>query len=315
MEDEMRGKARAAMRMILEAAGYEVEEVDEPLDLSAVKGEECLLVLCSDDEHEIRQFDQTKYNLMVNEKEMGCRKLLFSPDDSIGVDNCIVWGVKDFVRYAGEATLAGILNRELSLTFASPTDKKTGKPEQEPEESSSGISIPHLPVKVNKQAAERISGVQGPGKLRFMPHWAYHYKSSGEQVYKDHRIPFDDEGWGAINAINGVKTGIDANLIDNGEIPADAEVMPPRITKEDASEKIYNDLVERLTQHVRIKQEKGDAIYYEEKVMKPDRKNITLEINEVHVPVWQIRGKKIIEVNAFTGEVLSEPMDEGVEIL
>jgi len=315
MEDEMRGKARAAMRMILEAAGYEVEEVDEPLDLSAVKGEECLLVLCSDDENEIRQFDQNKYNLMVNEKEMGCRKLLFSPDDSISADNCIVWGVKDFVRYAGEATLAGILNRELSLTFASPGDKKTGKPEQGPEESSSGISIPHLPVKVNKQAAERISGVQGPGKLRFMPHWAYHYKSSGEQVYKDHRIPFDDEGWGAINAINGVKTGIDANLIDNGEIPADAEVMPPRITKEDASEKIYNDLVERLTQHVRIKQEKGDAIYYEEKVMKPDRKNIAIEINEVHVPVWQIRGKKIIEVNAFTGEVLSEPMDEGVEIL
>lgn len=315
MEEEMRGKARAAMRMILEAAGWEVEEVDAPLDLSAVKGEDCLLVLCSDDEQEIKQFDETKYNLMVNEKEMGCRKLLFSPDDTVNASNCIVWGVKDFVRYAGEATLAGILKRELSLTLAPPGDKSLGKPAQEAEEVSAGISIPHLPIKVNKQAAERISGVQGAGKLRFMPHWVYHYTSSGEQVYKDHRIPFDDEGWGGINAINGMKIEIDTNLIDKGEIPADAEVMAPRITKEDATEKIYSELIERLTQHVRIKQEKGDAIYYEEKVMKPDRKNITIEMNEVHVPVWQIRGKKIIEVNAFTGEVLSEPMDEGVEIL
>jgi hypothetical protein len=60
---------------------------------------------------------------------------------------------------------------------------------------------------------------------------------------------------------------------------------------------------------------KGDAIFYEEKVIKPDRKNIQLDIMQVYVPVWQVKGKKIVEVNAFTGEILSEPMDEGVEIL
>lgn len=73
--------------------------------------------------------------------------------------------------------------------------------------------------------------------------------------------------------------------------------------------------MERLTQRVRIKQVKGDAIFYEEKVIKPDRKNITIDIREVFIPVWQIRGKKIVEINANTGEVLSVPMDEGVEIL
>jgi hypothetical protein len=35
----------------------------------------------------------------------------------------------------------------------------------------------------------------------------------------------------------------------------------------------------------------------------------------MYVPVWQVRGKKIVEINAFTGEILSQPMDEGVEIL
>jgi hypothetical protein len=38
-------------------------------------------------------------------------------------------------------------------------------------------------------------------------------------------------------------------------------------------------------------------------------------MTQVYVPVWQIRGKKIVEVNATNGEILSVPMDEGVEIL
>lgn len=50
-------------------------------------------------------------------------------------------------------------------------------------------------------------------------------------------------------------------------------------------------------------------------MVKPDKRNIDIELDEVYVPVWQIRGKKIVEINAYTGEILSVPMDEGVEIL
>jgi hypothetical protein len=78
---------------------------------------------------------------------------------------------------------------------------------------------------------------------------------------------------------------------------------------------MYKDLIDQLTRTVRIKQVKGDAIFYEEKVIRPDRKNIQLDIRQMYVPVWQVRGKKIVEINAFTGEILSQPMDEGVEIL
>ena len=88
----------------------------------------------------------------------------------------------------------------------------------------------------------------------------------------------------------------------------------PHIRKDEATERIVNELIDRLTQKVRIKQEKGDAIFYEEKILKPDRKNITVDTRQVYIPIWQIRGKKIVEINAFTGELLSEPMDEGVEI-
>ena len=50
-------------------------------------------------------------------------------------------------------------------------------------------------------------------------------------------------------------------------------------------------------------------------MLRPDKKNISIDIDLVHFPVWQVRGKKIVEVNAYTGDILSEPMDEGVEIL
>jgi hypothetical protein len=315
MEQDMREKAKNAMRLILEAARFEVDEVDEPLDLSAVREDTCLLVLCSNEKDIIAQFDKTNYSLMVNDHEMTCKKLLFTLEKDIPTENCIQWGVDEFVRFAGEAVLADILDRELALDLSGTRAKKAvGAAPPAAAQDTSGITIPHFPVKITEQAAIRTAGIQGTAKLRFMPYFLFHYTSTGEQVYKDRRIPFDADGWGAINAINGIKIELDGKQIVEDRIPAGAEVADPHIAKEEAAERIVSELIERLTQKVRIKQEKGDAIFYEEKILKPDKKNIKLDSKQVYIPVWQIRGKKIVEVNAFTGELLSEPMDEGVEV-
>ncbi len=320
MEHDMREKAKHAMRLILEAARFEVEEVDDPLDLSAVRDNTCLLVLCSNESDLISQFDKTNYSLMIDDHEMTCKKLLFTIDKDIVTENCIHWGVDEFVRYTGEAVLADILDRELALDLTPSKGRKTtvaaaaGGQEETRKVEPSGITIPHYPIKISEQAAIRTGGVQGTAKLRFIPYYLFHYSSSGEQVYKDRRIPFDADGWGAINAINGIKIDLDDKLVEEKEIPGGAEVSDPHIRKDEATERIVNELIDRLTQKVRIKQEKGDAIFYEEKILKPDRKNITVDTRQVYIPIWQIRGKKIVEINAFTGELLSEPMDEGVEI-
>jgi hypothetical protein len=319
MEHETREKAKNAIKMILESAGFEVSEVDDPLDLSASRGSECVAVLCSNDADRIGEFDKTNYSMVEGETQVACTKLLFTLDTSITAEHCVIWGVNEFVRYTGESTLAGILDRQLSLSLVPGTGGKAEKIALQPEtgvsQESSGISIPHLPVKISKQQAERISGTQGTASLRFMPHWVYHFMSSGEQVYQDHHIPFDGEGWGSLNAINGMKVEIDGKSIEKGDIPAESEIVQPKISRDDANTRIFNEIVDQLTQRVRIKQVKGDTIFYEEKVMKPEKKNISLDIDLVHFPVWQIRGKKIVEINAFTGDILSEPMDEGVEIL
>ena len=318
MEHETREKAKNAIKNILEAAGFEVSLVDEPLDMSASRGTECVAVLCSNDPEKIGEFDRTNYSMVEGETQVACTKLLFTLDTVISADHCVVWGVNEFVRYSGESMLAEILDRQLSLTLVPGRRSKPENgsvPVEDTGQEPSGISIPHLPVKISKQQAERISGTQGTANLRFMPHWVYHFMSSGEQVYQDHHIPFDSEGWGSLNAINGMKVEIDTKAIEKGDIPAESEIVQPRISKDDANTRIFSEIVEQLTQRVRIKQVKGDTIFYEEKVMKPEKKNISIDIDLVHFPVWQIRGKKIVEVNAFTGEILSEPMDEGVEIL
>jgi hypothetical protein len=320
MEHDMREKAKNAMRLILEAARFEVEEVDDPLDLSAVRDGTCLLVLCSNNSDLIGQFDKTNYSLMIDDHEMSCKKLLFSIDKDIVTANCIQWGVDEFVRYTGEAVLADILDRELALDLNPSKGKKatvasaSSEKETKQKEEHSGIILPHFPIKITEQAAVRIGGVQGTAKLRFIPYFLFHYTSTGEQVYKDRRIPFDADGWGAINAINGIKIELDGKQVEEKEIPKGAEVSDPHIRKEEATDRIVTELIDRLTQKVRIKQEKGDAIFYEEKILKPDKKNISVDTKQVYIPVWQIRGKKIVEINAFTGELLSEPMDEGVEI-
>ena len=164
MEHDMREKAKNAMRLILEAARFEVEEVDEPLDLSAVRDGTCLLVLCSNDSDIIGQFDKTNYSLMIDDHEMTCKKLLFSIDKEIVTENCIQWGVDEFVRYTGEAVLADILDRELALDLTPSKGKKTSgvttssEKETKQKEEPSGITIPHYPIKVTEQAAIRAGG-------------------------------------------------------------------------------------------------------------------------------------------------------------
>lgn len=313
MDETIKERARNAIRLIFEAAAYEVSDVDPPLDLSASKDGSCIVILVDDDPGVISTFNATNYSAMSNDKEMHCQKLLFTPEKEVRADRCVVWHIEEFVRHAGEAVLARVFGRELALVIGSghqgPVPESAGIPTED-----SGISLAHLPVKVAEKSARHTAGIEGTINLRFMPYWMYHYLSTGEQSFRDKRVSFDADGSGAINAINGATIEINVDEVVRGPIPEDALVEKPHMSRQDAHDRIIAEVTEQLTQHVRSKQEKGDAIFYEEKVLKPDKNGIRIDLEEVYIPVWQIRGKKIVEINAYSGEILSEPMDEGVEV-
>ncbi|MDD1669530.1 MAG: hypothetical protein LUO97_06985, partial [Methanomicrobiales archaeon] len=303
-------RARDAVRRILEAASYEVEDQQRPLDLSAIGAGECILVLCSDDGAEIGQFDRTNYRCRIEEKEVTSRKLLFTLNESARTEHCTRWGIGELEGFAGKAAIASVLGQSLALdlgrehaAFALPA----------PEEA--GPELLHVPVKVDEKRARAISGETGAGTLRLIPYWRYHYRSSGQKGYGNQVVTFNAEKKGALNAINGAETAEELGQAEVSPVPISAVVLRPMVQKGEAEEKLRNRVVEELTQKVRIKQAKGDTIFYEERIFKPERKDISIELELVHVPVWQFKGKKFVELNAVTGIVLTEPMDTGAELL
>lgn len=320
MESGTREKARNVLKRILTAASYDVEEVGDPLDLSAVGSEDALVVLCSDDPEMIESFDSMTYRLRIGEEDWVCKKLLFTLNPEVRTNDCIQWGPDEFVQQAGRAALAEVLGQRLLLDIPRPErdagDRRVEATPMMEERLEDGPELPHLPIRVTEKRACKIAGIQGTAKCRFIPYWSYNYVSRGEREIKNRVISFDAEGRGAINAINGLKMEIDPGEIKRGPIPSDSEIVPPRLMREDVEEEVVQEVTELLTQRVRFRYEKGDTIFYEEKTLKPDRNNIRVELETVYVPVWQVRGgSKIIEVNAFSGEILSMPMDEGVELL
>lgn len=306
----MRDRAREAVRRILEAASYEVEDLERPLDLSAIGDGECVIVQCSDNTGEIAQFDRTNYRCRVEEKEVTSRKLLFTLNDSAVTGHCVRWGIRELGEFAGRAAMATVLGERLSLDLGAGAAEAST-----PAIDQAGPELPHIPVKVDEKRARAISGESGAGTLRFIPYWRYHYRSTGQKGYGNQVVTFNAEKKGAINAINGAETGEELGQVQVSPVPVSAVVLQPMVQKSEAEEKLRDRVVEELTQKVRIKQVKGDTIFYEERIFKPDRKDITIELELVHLPVWQFRGKKFLELNAVTGVVLTEPMDTGAELL
>lgn len=317
----IRGRAREAVWQILETASFDVEEGDGLIDLSAIRDDECVVVLCSDDAEEIAAFDETRYQFRAGDEKIGCIKLLVSFNERAETENVIRWGEDEIAEYAGMAAVAGMLGLELGIDFERKPEPKElqpeseTEPEPEPENRAAGPEIPHLPVKVTHDYAVRISGQKGKATCRFIPHWFYSWESSGEKEFRDRMVNFDAADSGAINAINGLPSVIDIADIVEEAIDAEADILTPTIQRKEAEEQIIPQVIDLLTKNVRIKQESGDTISLENKIIRPDRNNISVDLRLVYVPVWQIRGKKIVEINAFNGEILCEPMDDGVEII
>lgn len=303
----MRERTQDIVTMILKSAGYGVECADEPFDLSAVGDRDCYVVLISDDADEIGHFDGMRFRIRQGEEIEECRKILVTFNLAARADNCTVWGEAEVARYAGEAALARIFGRTLSLggnAHASPARY-----------AGIGGGILHLPVKVSDRNAATISGTRGEVRCRFVPYWCYHCTSSGSQTVFSRKVSFDADRWGGLNAINGSKMEMTLSDAVDTPLPEDCEVLQPMITKEDAESQTVNNLIAELTQKVRFRKEEGDAVFYQEETLRPDRKNISTDITLVYVPVWEIEGKnRIVEVNAYTGEILTMPMDEGVEV-
>lgn len=303
------------IRRVLETAGYDTEEEQGPFNLSAVRGRKCLIVLCSDDLNLLQRFDMTPYTIMLEDTKVRCDKLIFTGNAYFRPKEADIWSRDQLEGYIAAAAMARIysepfdLDGPVSAAYASVSPGISSPPFS----GTAGDQL--LPIRITDRDAVRIAHQEGPTVLRMIPYWYYQYTSRGEASYKGKMVSFDDEGSGWVNAINGIAADFNGAVPVPGAIPADADVMSPVNTKQETEEKVRADLMQKLTKRVRIKTTSGDAIFAEEKEFRPSPENIEVSVEKVYVPVWQVRGKKdIVEVNAYTGEELSLPSDEGCEV-
>ena len=302
--------AVSEIQRILETAGYDCEMEEGPFNLSAIKGGKCILVMCSDDTNLLQRFDMTPYSITLSGSKIRCDKIIFTGNSYFQPKECELWSKDKLVEKSGEALIARIWGTPYDLNAAQGYSY-TRVGIQQP---ALGFSLV-LPIRINALDAARVARQQGTTLLRMIPYWYYHYQSTGEATYKGKSVSFDDEGSGWINAINDLPGDFGDAVPIQGELPVDADVMMPVTKMEDAKDRVMTDLIKKLTRRVRIKTTSGDAIFAEEKEFRPNEDNIEFTIDKVYVPVWQVRGKKdIVEVNAYTGQELSLPSDEGCEI-
>lgn len=312
MEERIREKAIKAVSEIFKSAGFEVHLASPPVDLSAASGNEYNLIICSNDQDEVSRFAETEFTIKTDDGDQSCKKVVVTFDPAIDAYNCQIWYTEDFIRYAGESVLSRVLGRQLLLQSKNSPSRGIAIGGEKP---ASELSVPHLPVKIQREEAEERAKIPGVASLKFVPYWLYSYTIRGGASFKEQEVSFDRTGEGAMNAINGTLIEVDSEQISGRGIPQGSEILKAQIDKKTVDEKVIGMIIQKMTQRIRSKQIVGDAIYYEEKKVAPDRSNITLEVREIFIPVWQIRGKKIVEINAHTGERLKEPMDDGVEVL
>jgi hypothetical protein len=332
MDKMVRERAALGVSTVLRTAGWHVHPSEYPLDLTAVKGNQTMVIVCTSDPEEIARFRATNYTVQDKGVDVVCIRLLVTFDVTQVAPGCVVWYPEEFMRYTGQAAYAKVVGKRLVLTFQSEPTQETEKKEVsrsfiqnilidppcfEPDENAAQegeITLPHLPIQITRGEAEERAGIAGMVTLHFVPIWAYTYECVGEEKVFDTVVSFDQRGDGGIHALTGRKISFHHTAITRKPVPADTKVLSARINKDDAIEIVISEVVELLSQTVQNRTVFGQAISYEDKHVSPRRDQVQVTVSEIYLPVWVVKGSRTVEINAYTSQFHGEA-DDGAMLI
>ncbi|WP_340819786.1 hypothetical protein [Methanolobus sp. WCC4] len=184
------------------------------------------------------------------------------------------------------------------------------------------MSLHSAPVNISQERAFSISTPHVRGAnvavLKFVPFWKYSYSLNVEHRYRSKIIDISGDGSGCLNALNGnVETMHLDDIQSTVSVPnVEYDVKIPVTTEQEATRQLLDMIIEEYTRDLRFDATKGDAIISEHKQFKPAESDINLQNELVYVPIWEIKGQRnSVEVNAYSGEVLQNPVDDDVEFV
>ncbi|MCZ7393786.1 MAG: hypothetical protein O8C56_10765, partial [Candidatus Methanoperedens sp.] len=136
--------------------------------------------------------------------------------------------------------------------------------------------------------------------------------------FKSKAIELSGEGEGNIHAITGENSFTKYKEIqDNTFIPTqNYEIRQPLVQKKDAVSKALNSIIREHLKEVRLNEMIGDTIVFENKIISPDPENINLKMDLIHIPVWEIKGKReVIEINGYDGHIMAVKLYNDAEMV
>jgi len=153
--------------------------------------------------------------------------------------------------------------------------------------------------------------------IEFVPFWNYKYVIDTYQQYKMKAVHISSEDSSAINALNKQKHEYLREIHDQISIPSqNYEIKSAVLTKDEVENEILSDAIASNTKTIAFTSTSGDAIITEHKTVKPRSKDINLDVELVYLPVWEVKGANHnIMIDAYTGSVMTEPVDDDVEFL
>jgi hypothetical protein len=183
------------------------------------------------------------------------------------------------------------------------------------------LELRSVPLNVTKEKAVSIAkphlgGVEGT-VLKLVPYWRYEYSISIEKQYRSKIVDISGEGAGCLNALNGHTEFYVENIQDQIALPDDLyELKPPVMKEEDAKKDLIKMITEEHTKDVLFENMVGDTIISEHRTLKPMPEDIKLNLDLVYLPIWEVKGpRNSVEINGYSAEVLSDPVDDDVEFM
>lgn len=184
------------------------------------------------------------------------------------------------------------------------------------------IPLPSMPINLGRTSAlkigqAKVGEVQGTS-LKFIPYYGYRYDFDISRKFRNKVIDQNGRGEGMVNAITGdnMFTHFPPPL-EYVEIPTDNyQIKEPLVNDKDALDSVMDIIIKKHTETMKMDEVKGDAVVYERKTISPAQTDINMDIHLIYVPIWEIEGKKnTVEINAYDGHVMDEPVDDDAEFV
>lgn len=317
------------VRNIFTYYGYSVSSSDV-CDLLAEKDTEHLLIKFENDPN----FNSIRYFSNIVQR-YGGKGILISEsfDEKIRMlaleDGLALWDRSELESQIGRGILAGALAELVEKTLAkekidSPTMEVPVQVQFSKQEYEKTIRILLRSVSINIGKSDALSIAEakvGSAKsqiLKFVPVWHYSYSFKVQKKFKSKVIDLSGEGKGYVHALTGENYFNKYREIhEHTFIPTqNYEIKQPAVQKKDAAAKALNSIIREHSKEIRLNEMIGDTIVFENKVIAPDAGDINLKMDLLHIPVWEIKGRReVIEINGYDGHIMAVKLYNDAEMV